>query len=148
MSAEEPGPRGLWVEESRGSEAYVDIANGALITRDLEVKFTDVIFEAPDPAGLLCVAVAGLLFTLTDEFGELLNEVSNLCRARIRKRGADHPDDGGGEGARVVVSPGWSVQQKLLGGGGGLGRLGRSLRGVDNFLGGGIEVGISGAVSG
>src|SRR5712675_2219371 len=103
MSAEEPGPRGL------------------------EVKFADVIFEASDPAGLLCVAVAGLLFALTDEFGELLNEVSNLCRARIRKRGADHPDDGGGEGARVVVSPGRTVQQKLLGGGSDFGGLGCSL---------------------
>jgi len=127
MSAEEPGPRGLWVEESRGPEACVDIANSALITRDLEVKLTDVIFEASDPAGLLCVAVMGLFFALTDEFGEFLNEVSNLCWARIRKCGADHPDDGGGEGARVVVSPGRSVQQELLGGRGGFGRLGRSL---------------------
>ena len=99
MSAEEPGPRGLWVEESRGPEACVDIANGALIAHNLEVEFADMILEASDPAGLLCMAVAGLLFTLTDEFGELLNEVSNLCRACIRKRGADHPDDGGGEGA-------------------------------------------------
>ena len=110
MSAKEPGPCRLRVEKSRGSEACVDVADGALVTRDLEVKFTDVIFEASDPAGLLCVAVAGLLFTLTDEFGELLNEVSNLCRARIRKRGADHPDDGGGEGARIVESSGWAVQ--------------------------------------
>ena len=114
MSAKEPGPRRSWVEEPRGSEACIDIANGALITRDLEVELTDMILEASDPAGLLCVAVAGLLFTLTDEFGELLDEVSNLCWARIRKRGADHSDDGGGEGARVVVSPGRAVQQKLL----------------------------------
>src|SRR5712671_3086588 len=135
MGAEEPGPCGLRVEKSRGSEAYVDVANSALITRDLEVELTDMVLKASNPAGLLCVAVAGLLFTLTDEFGELLNEVSNLCRARIRKRGADHPDDGGGEGARVVVSPGWSVQQKLLGGGGGFGGLRRPLRGVDNFFG-------------
>jgi len=127
MGTEEPGPCGLWVEESRGSEAYVNIMNGALITRDLEVEFTDMILEASDPAGLLCVAVASLLFSLTDEFGELLNKVSNLCRARIRKRGADHPDDGGGEEARVVVSPGQAVQQKLLGGGSGFSGLGCSL---------------------
>jgi len=148
MSAEEPGPRRPWVEESRGSKACIDVADGALVTRDLEVKFPDVIFETPDPAGLLCVTVAGLLFTLTDELGELLNKVSNLCRARIRKCRADHPDDGGSEGARVVVSPGQAVQQKLLGGGSDFGGLGCSLRGIDNFFGGGIEVRISGAVSG
>ena len=127
MSAEEPGPRGLWVEKSRGSEACVDIANGALITRDLEVEFADVVLETSDPAGLLCVTIAGLFFALSDKFGEFLDEVSNLCRARIRKRGADHPDDGGGEGARVVVSPGRSVQQELLGGGSDFGGLGCSL---------------------
>ena len=124
MSAKEPGPRRLWVEKSRGSEACIDVTDGALVARDLEVKLADMVLEAPDPAGLLCVAVAGFLFPLTDEFRELLNEVSNLCQARIRERGADHSDDGGGEGARVMVSPGWVVQQKLLGGGSGFGRLG------------------------
>jgi len=99
MSAEEPGPRRSWVEKPRGSEARVDVADGALVTRDLEVELADVVLETSDPAGLLCVAVAGLLFTLTDKFGELLNEVPNFCRARVRKSGADHPDDGGGEGA-------------------------------------------------
>jgi len=99
MSAEEPGPRRSWVEESRGSKACIDVADGALVTRDLEVKFADVVFETSDPTGVLCVTVAGLLFALMDEFGEFLNEISNLRRACIRKRGADHPDDGGGEGA-------------------------------------------------
>jgi len=127
MSAKEPGPCRPWVKKSRGSETCVDVADGALVTRDLEVKFTDMILEAPDPAGLLCVAVAGFLFALTDEFRELLNEVSNLCRARIRKRGADHSDDGRGEGARVMVSPGRTVQQKLLGGGSGFSGLRCSL---------------------
>ena len=99
MSAEEPGPRGSWVEKPRGSEVYVDVADGALVARDLEIELADVVLETPDPAGLLGMAIAGLLFTLTDEFRELLDEVSDLCRACIRKRGADHPDDGGGERA-------------------------------------------------
>jgi len=127
MSAEEPGPRRSWVEKPCGSEACIDVADGALVTRDLEVKLTDVVLEASDPAGLLRVAVADFLLTLTDEFGKLLNEVSDFCWAGVRKRGADHPDDGRGEGARVVVSPGRAVQQKLLGGGSGFGGLRRSL---------------------
>jgi len=99
MSAKEPGPRWSWIEKSRGSEACVDVADGALITCDLEVKLADMVLKTSDPAGLLCVAVAGLLFALTDEFRELLDEVSNLCWARIGKCRADHPDDGGSEGA-------------------------------------------------
>jgi len=99
MSAKEPGPCRSWVEKSRGSKACVDVADGALVTRDLEVKLLDMILETSDPAGLLGVAVTGLLFALTDKFRELLDEVSNLCWTRVRKRGADHPDDGGSEGA-------------------------------------------------
>src|SRR5712671_1366598 len=99
MSAEEPGPRRSWVEKSRDSEACIDVADGALVTRDLEVKLADMILEAPDPTGLLCLTVAGLFFTLTDEFRELLNKISHLCWARVRKRRMDHSDDGGGKGA-------------------------------------------------
>jgi len=99
MSAKEPGPRWSWVEKSRGSEARVDVADGALVTRDLEVKLADMVLEISDPAGLLCVTVVGFLFALTDELRELLDEVSDLCRTRIRKHGMDHSDDGGGEGA-------------------------------------------------
>jgi len=99
MSAKESGPCRLWVEKPCGSEAGVDVADGALITHDLEVELVDVILETSNPTGLLCVAVAGLFFTLTDEFCELLDEISDLCRTRIRKCGADHSDDGGGEGA-------------------------------------------------
>jgi len=127
MSAEEPGPRRSWVEKSRGSEACVDVADGALVTRDLEVKLADVILEAPDPTDLLCLTVAGLLFTLADKFREFLNKVPHLCWARVRKRGTDHSDDGGGEGARVVVSPGWAIQQELLEGGSDFGKLRYSL---------------------
>jgi len=99
MSAKVLGPCGLGVEEPRGLEAGIDVADGALVTCDLEVELADVILETSNPAGLLCEAVVGLFFALADELGELLDEVSNLRRARIRKRGADHPDDGGGEGA-------------------------------------------------
>jgi len=99
MSAEEPGPCRSWVEKPRGSEACVDVADGALVTRDLEVKLADMVLETPDPTGLLCLSVAGLFFTLTDEFCELLNKVPHLCWACIRKRGTDHSDDGGGKGA-------------------------------------------------
>src|SRR5712672_1619656 len=147
MSAKEPGPHWLWVEEPRGLEARVNIADGALVARELEVKFVDVVLETSNPAELLSVAVASLFFVLADEFHKLLNEVSNLCHAGIGERRMDHTDDGGGKGARVVIGPGWAVQQKRLGGGSGFGGLGRSLRGVDNLLGGGVEVGISGAVS-
>jgi len=54
----------------------------------------------------------------------------------------------GSKGARVVVSPGRAAQQKLLGGRGDFGGLGRSLRGIDDFFDGGVEIGILGAVSG
>ena len=114
MSAEEPGPRRSWVEKPRGSEARVDVADGALVTCDLEVELTDVVLETSDPAGLLCVAVAGLFLALTDKLREFLDEISNLCWTRVRKRGANHSDDGRGEGARVVIGPGRAVQQKLL----------------------------------
>jgi len=110
MSTKVPGPCGLGVEEPRGSEACVDVMDGALVTCDLEVELADMILETSNPTGLLCEAVAGLPFALTNEFREFLDKVSNLCRARIRKRGADHSDDGGGEGARVVVSSGRAVQ--------------------------------------
>ena len=99
MSAEEPGPRRLRVEKPRGSEAHVDITDGALITRDLEVELADVVLETSNPAGLLCVAVVSFFLALTDKFRKFLDEVSNLCWTRVRKRGANHPDDGGGEGA-------------------------------------------------
>ena len=99
MSTEVPGPCGLGVEESRGSEACIDVTDGALITCDLEVEFADMILETPNPTGLLCEAVAGLLLALTDEFRKFLNKISHLRWARVRKRGANHPDDGGGEGA-------------------------------------------------
>src|SRR5712671_4277846 len=99
MSAEEPGPRRSWVEKPRGSKARVDVADGALVTRDLEVELADVVLEASDPAGLLCVAVAGLFLTLTNKFRKFLDEVSNLCWTRVRKCGANHPNDGWGEGA-------------------------------------------------
>jgi len=127
MSAEVPGPCGLGVEEPRGSEADVDVADDALVARDLEVEFADMILETPNPTSLLHEAVAGFLLTLTNELCEFLDKVSNLRWTRIRKSGADHPDDGGGEGARVVVSPGRAVQQRLLGGGSGFGELRRSL---------------------
>jgi len=80
-------------------EARVDVADGALVARKLEVKLADVALEAPDPANLLCVAVASFLFTLVDEFRKLLNEVSNLCHASIGECRVDHADDGRGEGA-------------------------------------------------
>jgi len=99
MSAKEPGPHWLWVEEPRGSEACVNIADGALVARELEVKLADVVLETSDPANLLSVAVASLLFALADEFRKLLNEVSNLCHAGIGERRVDHTDDGGGKGA-------------------------------------------------
>src|SRR5712671_4279773 len=148
MSAKVPGPCGLGVEEPRGSEACVNVADGTLVTCDLEVELADMVLETSDPTGLLCEAVAGLSLALANEFRECLDKVSNLCRARIRKRGADHPDDSGGEGARVVVSSGRAVWWELLRGGNDSGRLGCPLRGVDNFLSGGIEIGILGTVSG
>jgi len=127
VSTKEPGSCRSRIEKSRGSEACIDVANGALVTRDLEVELADMVLEAPDPVGLLCTVVAGFLFALTDKFREFLNKVSHLCWTRVRKCGTDHSDDGGGKRARVVVSPGWAVQQKLLGGGSGFGRLGCSL---------------------
>ena len=148
MSAKEPGPHWLWVEEPSGSEARVNITNGALVTCKLEVKLPDVVFKTSDPAHLLRMVVVSFLLALADKLCKFLNEVPNFCHAGVGECRVDHADDGGGEGARVVVSPGRSVQQELLGGGGGFGRLGRSLRGVDNFFGGGIKVGISGAVGG
>jgi len=99
MSAEEPGPCRSWVEKPRGSEACVDVADGALVTRDLEVKLADVVLETSDPAGLLCVAVTGLFLALMDKFRKFLDEVSNLRWTRVRKCGANHPNDGRGEGA-------------------------------------------------
>jgi len=99
MSAEEPGPHWLGVEEPCGSEARVNIADGALVGRELEVKLADVVLETSDPANLLGMAVMSFLFALTDELRKLLNEVSNLCHAGIGERRADHTDDGGGKRA-------------------------------------------------
>jgi len=110
MSAEEPGPRWLWVEEPRGSEACVDVADGVLVTRELEVELADVVLETSDPVNLLCVTIASFLFTLANEFRKLLDEVSNLGCASIGERGADHADDGRGKGAQVVVGSGRAVQ--------------------------------------
>ena len=110
MSAQEPGPHWLWVEESRGSEACVDVMDGALVACELEVELADVVLKTSDPANLLCVAIASFLFTLANEFRKLLDEVSNLCHSSTGERRVDHTDDGGGKGARVVVSSGWAVQ--------------------------------------
>ena len=134
MSAKEPGPHWLWVEEPRGLEARVNIADGALVARELEVKFVDVVLETSNPAELLSVAVASLFFVLADEFHKLLNEVSNLCRTGIGEHGADHADDSRGKGVRVVVGLGWTVQQELLGGRGSFSGLRCSLCRVDDFF--------------
>jgi|SRR5712671_129336 len=146
MSAKEPGPHWLRVEEPRGSETRVDVTDGALVARELEVEFADVVLETSNPANLLCVAITSFFFALVNEFRKLLDEVSDFCCAGIGEHRADHTDDGGGKGAQVVVGPGRTVQQELLGGRSGFGWLGHSLRGVDDFLGGGVEVGISGTI--
>jgi len=110
MSAEEPSPCRLWVEESGGLKMRVDITNGALIAHNLEVEFADVVFEASDPANLLHMTVASFFFALTDEFRKILNKVSNLCHAESGDCGADHADDSGSEGSRVMIGPGQSIQ--------------------------------------
>jgi len=99
MSAKEPGPRWLRIEESRGSKAGVDVTNGALIARKLEVKLADVVFEASDPSDLLRMAVASLFLTLTDKFRKFLDEIPNLGHPSVGERRADHADDRGGKGA-------------------------------------------------
>ena len=99
MSAEEPSPHWLWVEEPRGSEVQVNIVDGALVARELEVKLADVVLKTSNPVNLLSVVVASFLFALADELCKLLNEVSNLCHAGIGECRADHTDDGGGKGA-------------------------------------------------
>ena len=81
MSAKEPSPCWLRVEESRGSEACVDVMDGALVACELEVELADMVLEASDPANLLCVAIASFLFALVNELRKLLDEVSNLGRA-------------------------------------------------------------------
>src|SRR5712671_7937508 len=133
MSTEEPGPHWLGVKEARGSEVRVTITDGALVACELEVKLTDVVLKTSDPANLLSVAVASFLFALADKLCKLLNKVPNLCHANIGERRADHTNDGGGKGARVVIGPRWAVQQELLRGRSGLGGLGRPLCGIDNF---------------
>jgi len=148
MSAEEPGSHRLQVEESSGLKARIDIENGALIARDLEVELMDMVFKAANPAKLLCMTVASFFLALADEFRKLLNEVSNLCHACIGERGVDHADDSGGKGVRVMVGPRRSIQQELLGGRGSFSRLRCSLRRVDDFFSGGIEFGVSGVISG
>jgi len=95
MSAKEPGPRWLWIEESRGSEVCVDVTDGTLVTRKLEVELADMVLETSNPANLLCVAVASFFFALANKFHELLDEVSNLRHSGTRERRADHTDDGG-----------------------------------------------------
>jgi len=97
MSAEEPSPCRLRVEESSGPKAQVDILNGVLIACDLEVELADVVFEAADPANLLCMMVASFFLALMDKLCKVLNEVSNLCHAEIGDCGADHADNGGGK---------------------------------------------------
>src|SRR5712671_4627944 len=114
MSAKEAGPRWLWVKEPRGSEARVDVADGALVARKLEVELADMVLETPNPANLLRVTVVSFLFALANELCELLDKVPNFGHASTGERRADHADDGGGKGARVVVSPGRVVQQELL----------------------------------
>jgi len=84
----------------------VDVTDGALVARELEVELADVVLETSDPANLLCVAIASFLFALANEFHKLLDEVSNLCHASTGECRVDHTNDGGGKGARVVVSPG------------------------------------------
>jgi len=117
-------------------------------TCELEVELMDVVFETSDPANLLCMAVASFLLALADELCKFLNEVSNFCHASAGECRADHADDSGGEGSRVVIGPGRSVQQELLRGGGGFGGLGHSLCGIDNFFGRGVKVRIAGTVGG
>ena len=99
MGAKEPGPRQLWVKEPGGLKTQVDIADGALVTCNLEVELVDMVFEAADPAGLLCMVVTSFLLVLVDEFCKFLNEVPNFCHASAGERRADHTDDGGGKGA-------------------------------------------------
>jgi len=82
MSTKEPSPRWLWVKEPCGPEACVDVADGALVTHKLEVKLADVVLETPDPANLLCVAIASFLFTLVNELCELLDEGLQLLQCQ------------------------------------------------------------------
>jgi len=105
-----------------------------------------VVLEASDPANLLCMVVASFFLTLADELCKLLNEVPNFCHTGTGERGVDHSNDGRGKGARVVMSPGRSVQQELLRGGSGFGGLGCPLRGIGNLLSGGVEFGVPGMV--
>jgi len=147
MSTKEPGPHRLRVEKPSGSKTQVNIVDGALIACDLGVELAYVVFKATDPTKLLGMMVTSLFLGLTDEFRKFLNEVPNLCHAGIGERGMDHANDGRGEGAQVVVGPRWSIQQKLLGGGGGFSRLSCSMHQVDDFFSGGIEFGVSGTIS-
>ena len=123
---EKSSPYWLWVKESSGLKAQIDIPNGVLIARNLVIEFMDMIFEAGNPMSLLCMTVVSFLLALADELCKVLNEVSNLCHAESRDCRADHANDSRGKGLRVVVTPGWSVQQKLLGGGHGFSGLGFS----------------------
>jgi len=99
MSAKEPSPHGLWVEKSHGSETQVDIPDGVLIAHNLMIELADVVFEASDPANLLCKAVASLFLALADKLHEVLDKVTHLSHTESGDRGADHADDGGGEGS-------------------------------------------------
>ena len=99
MSAKEPGPHQLWVEEPHGLEACVNVTDGALVARELEVELADVVLETSNPADLLCVAIVSFLFTLANELRKLLDEVSDLSRASTGECRSDHTDDGGGKGA-------------------------------------------------
>ena len=56
MSAKEPSPHRQWVEKPSGSEMRVNVLNGTLVARELEVELADVVLKAADPANLLCMA--------------------------------------------------------------------------------------------
>ena len=140
MSAEEPSPHWLWVEESCGSKARIDVPNGTLITCDLMIELMDVVFKACDPMNLLHKAVASLLLTLADELHKVLDKIPHLPHAESGDCGVDYADDGRSEGPRVVVASGRLIQQQLLGGRCGFGGPGFFCGGVDNFFGGRIEL--------
>jgi|SRR5712671_1551937 len=140
MSAEEPSPRWLWVEESCGSKVRIDVLNGMLITCDLMIELTDVVFKACDPTNLLRKAVVSLLLALADKLHKVLDKIPHLPHAESGDCGVDHANDGGSEGPQVVVASGWSIQQQLLGGRRGFGGPEFFCSGVDNFFGGRIEL--------
>ena len=92
------------------------------------------------------MVVMSFLLALADKLCKFLNEVPNFCHAGIGERRADHADDGGGEGARVMIGSGRAVQQELLRSGSGFSGLGCSLCGIGNFLGGRVKAGVVGMI--